>query len=148
ETANSFRGAPAARLPLGFSTLGCPKWDWATTVDFAASHGYAAIELRGIQDTVDLTRRPEFQPDRLSQTRRGLVDRGLVVSNLGASTNLHETDPATREQGLAEARGFIDLASTLRVPYVRVFGNKYLPGVPREQTLTHVAATLRTLGEY
>ena len=56
--------------------------------------------------------------------------------------------PAKREAGLAEARGFIDLASKLEVPYVRVFGNKYLPGMTREQTLTNVAATLRALGEY
>jgi len=138
----------AGRLPLGFSTLGCPKWDWLTTLDFAASHGYAAIELRGILDTVDLTKRPEFQPDRLAQTRRQLADRSLVISDLGASTNLHESDPAKREAGLAEARGFIDLAGTLKVPYVRVFGNKYLPDVPREQTLARVAETLRTLGEY
>jgi sugar phosphate isomerase/epimerase len=145
---NVLRGAPAARLPLGFSTLGCPTWDWLTTLDFAASHGYAAIELRGIQDTVDLTKRAEFQPGRLAQTRRELADRRLVISDLGASTNLHETDPAKREAGLAEARGFVDLAGTLTVPYVRVFGNKYLPDVPREQTLERVAATLRTIGEY
>jgi len=140
-------GAPA-RLPLGFSTLGCPKWDWLTTIDFAASHGFAAIELRGIQDTMDLTKRPEFQPDRLAQTRRELTDRGLVVSDLGASTNLHETDSAKRDAGLAEARGFIDLASALKAPYVRVFGNKFLPDVPREETLARVAATLRMLGDY
>src|SRR5947207_15900669 len=78
-------GLPA-RLPLGFSTLGCPKWDWLTAIDFAASHGFAAVELRGIQDTMDLIKRPEFQPDRLAQTRRELTDRGLVVSDLGAST--------------------------------------------------------------
>jgi sugar phosphate isomerase/epimerase len=144
----TLEGQAAKRLPLGFSTLGCPKWDWLTTLDFAASHGYAAIELRGIQETVDLTKRPEFQPDRIAQTRRELADRRLVISDLGASTNLHEMDPSKREAGLAEARGFIDLASALKTPYVRVFGNKYLPDVPREQTLAHVAATLRTLGEY
>ena len=140
--------APAARLPLGFSTLGCPQWDWLTTLDFAAAHGYSAIELRGIQDTVDLTKRPEFQAGRLAQTQRELADRRLVISDLGASTNLHETDPVKRDAGLTEAREFITLASRLKVPYVRVFGNKYLPGVPREQTLSRVAETLRSLGEY
>jgi sugar phosphate isomerase/epimerase len=140
--------ALAARLPLGFSTLGCPKWDWLATLDFAAAHGYSAIELRGIQDTVDLTKRPEFQASRVAQTQRELADRHLVISDLGASTNLHETDPAKREAGLTEARAFIELASTLKVPYVRVFGNKFLPGLPREQTLSRVAETLRSLGEY
>src|SRR5688572_10088520 len=63
----------AGRLPLGFSTLGSPKWDWLPTLDFAAAHGFAAIELRGLQQTMDISQRPEFQPARLAQTRR---DRG------------------------------------------------------------------------
>src|SRR5690349_22181213 len=103
--------AAAVRLPMGFSTLGCPRWDWITTLDFAATHGYSAIELRGIQDTVDLTKVPQFQAGRIAQTNRELADRQLVISDLGASTNLHEPDPAKREAGAAEARGFIDLAS-------------------------------------
>ena len=58
--------SPAGRLPLGFSTLGSPKWDWIQTLDFAAAHGFAAVELRGLQQTMDLSQRPEFQPDRVA----------------------------------------------------------------------------------
>lgn len=145
-------GAWAARhpshLPLGFSTLGCPKWDWRTILDFAASHRYAGIELRGIQDMMDLTRVPQLQPARVAQTKRELEDLGLIISDLGASTNLHETDEAKRAAGMSEARAFIDLASALGVPYIRVFGNKYIPDIPREQTLERVGAALRTLGTY
>ncbi|HEX9483005.1 MAG TPA: twin-arginine translocation signal domain-containing protein, partial [Gemmatimonadaceae bacterium] len=102
-----------SHLPMGFSTLGCPKWDWRTILDFAASHRYAAIELRGVQDTIDLTKVPQFQPAHIAQPRRELEDLGLVISDLGASTNLHETDEAKRGAGVNEARGFIDLASAL-----------------------------------
>ena len=137
-----------ARLPIGFSTLGSPKWDWLTTLDFAAAHGYSSIELRGILGVMDLPKSPIFQPARLAQTKRELAERSLVISDLGASTNLHEMEPAKLEPGMAEARGFIDLAATLGVPFVRVFGNKYVPGVPREQMLEHIARGLRTLGEY
>jgi sugar phosphate isomerase/epimerase len=136
------------RLPIGFSTLGCPTWDWLTALDFAAKHGYSAVELRGILDVMNLPASPIFHPGRMAQTKRELIDRSLVISDLGASTNLHEMDPAKREAGMAEARGFIDLASTLGVPFVRVFGNQFVPGVPREQMLEHIARGLRTLGEY
>ena len=136
------------RLPIGFSTLGSPTWDWLTTLDFAAAHGYSAIELRGLLDQMDLTKRAEFQAERLAQTQRELRDRSLVVTDLGASAHLHEMDPAKREIQLAEARRYIDLASALGVPYVRVFGNNYVPGVSREQTLERVARSLRELGEY
>ena len=138
----------SGRLPIGFSTLGSPKWDWLTTLDFAASHGFAAIELRGLLDQMDLTKRAEFQPGRLAQTKRELRDRSLVITDLGASASMHEVDPVKRDAQLAEGRRFIDLASALGVSFVRVFGNNYVAGVPREQMLDHIAKGLRELGEY
>jgi sugar phosphate isomerase/epimerase len=138
----------SGRLPIGFSTLGCPKWDWLEALDFAAAHGYSAVELRGIKDTMDLPKAAEFQPERLAQTQRELKERGLVISDLGASTNLHETAADKGSAGMTEARAFIGLASRIGVPYVRVFGNKFVDGVPREQTLELIARNLRTLGEY
>jgi sugar phosphate isomerase/epimerase len=138
----------SGRLPIGFSTLGSPKWTWIQTLDFAAAHGFAAVELRGILDQMDLSKVPEFQPDRLAQTRRELADRGLVVADLGASINLHEQDQAKRTAAMAETRRFIDLASALGTPYVRVFGNEYPKGMERKAVLEYIGAGLRELGEY
>ena len=138
----------SGRLPLGFSTLGSPKWTWAQTLDFAAAHGFAAIELRGILDQMDLSKVPEFQPDRLAQTKRELAERGLVVSDLGASINLHEQDQAKRATAMAETRRFVDLASAMGSPYVRVFGNEYPKGMERKAVLEYIGAGLRELGEY
>ena len=136
------------RLPLGFSTLGSPKWDWLQTLDFAAAHGFAGVELRGIQETMDLSKRPEFQPDRIAQTKRELAARGLVVPCLGASVNLHEQDAAKLGAAMAETRRFIDVASALDAPYVRVFGNEYPQGMPREAVLAYIGRGLHELGEY
>src|SRR2546429_9462186 len=38
--------AAGERLPIGFSTLGCPSWDWLKILDFAQQNGFAAVELR------------------------------------------------------------------------------------------------------
>jgi sugar phosphate isomerase/epimerase len=141
-------GTNGARLPLGFSTLGCPSWDWPRILDFAQTHGFTNVELRGIGTQMDLPLLPEFQPGRLAQTRGELAAHGLSVPCLGASTNLHEMEPAKHESEMAHARRFIDLAQELRAPYVRVFGNKYVAGVPRDAMLAHIAAGLRTLGDY
>jgi sugar phosphate isomerase/epimerase len=138
----------AGRLPLGFSTLGSPVWDWIQTLDFAAAHGFAAIELRGLQQTMDLSQRPEFQPDRAAQTKRELAARGLAVPCLGASVNLHEQDAAKLGAAMAETRRFIDIASAIGAPYVRVFGNEYVKGMPREEVHAYIARGLRELGEY
>ena len=141
-------GAPPGRLPLGFSTLGCPQWDLERVLAFAAEHGYAAVELRGLQETMDLPRHPEFAPERLAGLKQRLAPRVLRVPCLGSSAHMHEMDAAKHAAQLDEGRRFIDLAQALGAPYVRVFGDKYVEGVPRETMLAHVARGLRELGDY
>ena len=138
----------AKKLPLGFSTLGCPTWAWPKILDFAAEHQFASIELRGILENMDLTKVPEFSAEHLADARRQLAAHGLSVSCLGASAHMHEMDSAKHAVQLDEARRFIDLAQALGAPYVRVFGDEYVPGVPRAEMLAHIAGALRELGTY
>ena len=136
------------KLPLGFSTLGCPTWPWPKILDFAAEQEFAAIELRGILTNMDLTKVPELAPEHIAEAKRQLQVHGLTVSCLGASANMHDMDPTKHAAQLAEARAFIDLARALGAPYVRVFGNEYVKDVPRDQMLAHIAGALRSLGDY
>ncbi len=132
------RAKGGKRLPIAFSTLGCPAWNWKTVLDQADRLGYAAIELRGIEGEMDLTKRPELVGDGLKQTRRDLEALGIVISDLGASARMHEKDPAVRAAQLDEGRRFIDLAHALGVPYVRMFGDKLPPGETREDVIKRV----------
>src|SRR5437867_11858607 len=97
---------------------------------------------------MDLTHVPELAPERLGEAKRQLAEHGLRVPCLGSSANMHEMDAAKRAAQLDEARRFIDLARALGAPYVRVFGNKYVAGVPRPAMLAHIARGLRELGDY
>src|SRR5947199_9538540 len=99
---------------------------------------------------MDLTLAPELSRDggRIEESKRELRERGLRISDLGASGELHEQDPAKRAAQLDEARRFIDLAETLHAPYVRMFGNTYVNVVPRDMMLAHIARGLRELGDY
>jgi sugar phosphate isomerase/epimerase len=146
--------APAgepARLPIAFSTLGCPAWDLQKILNFAEEHGFAAIELRGLQGNLDLPSHPAFAAERIAQTKRDILSRSLRVACVSSSASLHESDPEKRSKILAEARRFIDLASTLGAPYVRVFGDSPDSGhpvVPGDELKARVAAGLRELGDY
>jgi len=142
------RSGEGERLPLGFSTLGCPTWPWPKILDFAAEHQFSSIELRGILTNMDLTRVPELAPERLADAKRQLAAHGLVVSDLGASAQMHDMDPMKHAAQLDEARRFIDLAQALGAPYVRVFGNEYVKDVPRDAMLAHIAGSLHELGDY
>src|SRR5438128_8481974 len=81
--------AAGERLPIGFSTLGCPSWDWLKILDFAQQNGFAAVELRGMQGTMDLPSRPEFGAARLAQSKKEIAERGLQISCVSSSANLH-----------------------------------------------------------
>src|ERR1041385_872353 len=93
---------PAAKLPIAVSTLGCPKWDWNTIVKNTSSWGFAALELRGIQDQMDLTKCAEFSGTRLKTTLQELSAAGLSISDLGASAQMHEPDPVKRAKHMDE----------------------------------------------
>src|SRR2546430_14015134 len=100
ETAAAILASPrslrsAARLPIGFSTLGCPAWTWKQILDFAQTHDYAAIELRGLQKNMDLTLAPELSRDgeRIEESKRELRARGVKIYVLGAQATLHEKEP-------------------------------------------------------
>jgi sugar phosphate isomerase/epimerase len=138
--------AATARLPLAFSTLGCPGWTWPQILDFAEQHGFAAVELRGLLGDMNLPARPEFAPDKIPSAKRDVAAHGLKIACVSSSAEMHVADPQKRAQQLADARSFIDLAAALGAPYVRVFGNK-MEG-PREEVIARVASGLHELGEY
>jgi sugar phosphate isomerase/epimerase len=144
--ASRFLWGSDERVPLAFSTLGCPAWDWKKILEFAQGNGFAAIELRGLMGNLDLPSSPEFAPGQIAQTRKQVADHGLKICDLGSSSEMHVADAKQRAQQLGDARRFIDLASALEAPYVRVFGNE-LRG-PREEVITRVADGLHQLGEY
>jgi sugar phosphate isomerase/epimerase len=143
-------GSPAetGRLPISVSTLGCPKWDWNTIVGNTSKWGFAALELRGIQDQMDLPKCAEFSGSRLKGSMADLSAAGLKVSDLGASAQMHEPDPAKRAKHMDEVRRFVDLAHAMGAPYVRVFPNQFVPGEDKRVTFARISEGLHELGEY
>jgi sugar phosphate isomerase/epimerase len=139
------------QLPLAFSTLGCPAWEWNKILEFASQHGFAAIELRGLEGNLDLPAHPIFAAERIGQTKRKIHARQLRIACVSSSANLHVADPEKRAKELRDARRFIDLAKALGAPYVRVFGGKAESDksqMPSEETKTRVATALHELGKY
>ena len=136
------------RYPIAFSTLGCPGWGWTAVLDQADRLGYSAIELRGVKGEMDLPTVPELSGTRLAESRREVASRGLVVSDLGASSRMHDKDPAERRKQLDDGRRFIDLAHALGVRYVRMFGNNIPPGEAHEEVFKRVADGFSEMAAY
>jgi sugar phosphate isomerase/epimerase len=138
----------SARYPIAFSTLGCPNWTWNTILENADRYGYAALELRGIAGEMDLPKVPEFVGTRLAEAKRDLAAAGLVVAGLGASARMHEKDPVVRAAQFDEGRRFIDLAQAMGVKYVRMFGDKFPEGEPRDEVMKRVIEGFRAMAAY
>lgn len=143
--------AKPRHLPIAFSTLGCPAWPLSKILDFAEQHGYAAVELRGLEGNLDLPSYPAFAPAQIAQTKRDIAGHGLKIASVSTSSSMHEADPEKRKKILDDARRSIDLASALGVSYIRVFGNspdseKHL--APDQDLRARVAGGLHELGEY
>ena len=139
------------KLRLAFSTLGCPKWDFEKILDFASQHGFAGVELRGLEGNLDLPSHPIFAPERIDQTKQEIRARNLQIACVSSSANLFMEHPEQRAKELKDAQRFIDLAAALGSPCVRVFGGKAESDkspVPDAGTKARVAAGLRELGKY
>src|SRR5215831_1228272 len=133
-------GKTAKRLPIAFSTLGCPNWEWKKILDQAAQNGFAAIEMRGLMGEMDLPKSPQFTGAKLKESLKDLDALGLKISDLGASANMHEPEAAKRAKQMDEAKRFIELAHQLRAPYVRVFPNQLVKGEERKTTIDRIVA--------
>jgi len=139
------------RLPIAFSTLACPTWEWKKILEFAVEHQFAAIELRGLEGNLDLPSHAIFAPERIAQTKQEILSSKLQIACVSSSANLHFADPEKRLKELNDARRFIDLAAALGAPCVRVFGGKDesdTAPMPDDKTKARVAAGLRELGSF
>lgn len=140
-----------SKIPIAFSTLACPTWEWQKVLDFAMQHGFGAVELRGLVGQMDLPSLPLFAADHIDQTKKEILANKLKIACVSSSAQLYVEDPTKRAKELADARRFIDLASTLGAPYVRVFGGKADSDknpVPSDDTKARVASGLHELGVY
>ena len=134
---------------LSFSTLGCPDWSFDKITNFAASHGYDGIELRGIQREMDLTKVRELSTTQSRQeTLRIMKEKGLRFVDLGSSATLHFREPAERLKNLNEGRRFIDLAEQLECRFVRVFPNNFPKEVDKATTMDLMIKGLLELADH
>nr|WP_294949893.1 sugar phosphate isomerase/epimerase family protein [uncultured Mucilaginibacter sp.] len=134
---------------LSFSTLGCPDWDFARIIDFAALHGYSGLELRGIMREMDLTKVKELATaESRKDTLQLMKDKGLRFVDLASSCALHFAKGAERQKNLDEGKRFIDLAQQLDCPFVRAFPNNIPKGQDKAVTMALITLGLLELAEH
>ena len=121
------------------STLGCAELDLSETIALAARHGIGELELRALEDRLDL---PAYLAETFGEPAR-LRDRlaaaPVRVTVLDTSLRLIGNDARDREALLA----FIPWAEALGVPWLRVFDGGELSDAPDRDSMREAVETVR-----
>ena len=118
---------------IAFSTLAFPDATLAAAASAGRRWGYSGIELRLIDgELID----PAMSATRRARVRRILAAAGLPVVAVDSSIRLTAEDPGP------ELHRFLQLASDLAAPLVRVFGGALDPPLARRDRLRHAARVL------
>ena len=94
-------------MKLAFSTLGCPSYSWTDIYPMAKDLGFDGIEIRGIAGRTFAPNTAPFLSNRRDRTRAQLDRLGLA-------------DDSRREDNINEVTSYIELASDMGTPYVRL----------------------------
>lgn len=113
-----------------FTTLGCPDWDLDTVIRNGSSYGFSAVDFRGLQEEIDVTKLAAFTSD-LAETKRKFSDVNLAVG--GISTSIRICDETKIDANLEEVRRTIPIAAELDVALLRVFGGGLPEGKSKEE---------------
>lgn len=105
-------------MKLSFSTLGCPGWPWKVIFSSAKDIGMDGIEVRCIGDELYAPKCVEFIGENAQKTIDMLKAADMSIPVLDSNAVL--AIPEAEEKSMAEAKEYIDLASRIGVPYVRV----------------------------
>ncbi len=110
-------------MKLSFSTLGCPDWDLEKVIAKAVEYSYDGIELRGLQQNLDITRLPQFT-NMASQTLSRFQDAGIEIACFSSSVFLSQPNPKNEIKSLDEIKRYADLCELFGTKYIRLFGGK------------------------
>lgn len=132
-------------MKLAFSTLGCPQWGLKEIIRAAGVYGFQGIEIRGLQDDLDVTRRIEFS-GQANLTCRQLQEQGIEIACFSSSVELSSPDAGDGSASLDELKRYAQLCVTFGTPFIRIFGGR-IGSLTRESALDAAATNLRTMAE-
>lgn len=130
------------------NTIGFPDWTLEQVARFAHQHSVNLVEIRGLENSLDLLSLPDFaDPRRLEQVIQLL--QVLNVRILSLNLGFRFMDVGVDSEMLASIASYAKLAATLNTPYLRFFaGGDPSTAVGREALAEKAARVLEVIGPY
>ena len=123
-------------MKLGFSTLGCPAWSLEHAIAQAEEIGFEGIELRVLDGEIITPEQIRVQTPRL---RRAFGGSDVQLAVLDSSVALSTSSVTERRKQEADLLAWIEIAQSLGVERIRVFGGRRPEGVTLPQAVRNVA---------
>ena len=133
-------------MKLAFSTLGCPKWSFEQIVKNAHEMGYEAVELRGVGNQLRMEELECMRPENRGAFQELLEKNQIKLCAAGTSVQFHDAEKVP--EALEEGRMALRLCTELDIPFIRVFGNAFPEGEPREAVICRVTEGISALCNY
>jgi len=122
-----------------FSTLGCPELALEEALDLAARFGLRRIEIRSLENRVDMPAYFAEHWKTADRIREQLSRHKLCISSLDTSLKLIGSNGEDRDEFLR----FVPWAEELKVPYLRVFDGGTAEGSLRSTERDEAVGTIR-----
>lgn len=117
-------------MKLSFMTWSCPEWDCNQILKAAKKYGYQGVEIR-----VECNHKHKIELN-LSKKDRSLAKRmfkeeGIEIPCIATSLQFAIPDDKERRENIEKLKKYIELASDIGSPYIRVFGGNFMPLEPK-----------------
>lgn len=133
-------------MRLSFSTLGCPEWSFEQIIKNAHEMGYEAVELRGVGNQLRMEKLECLRPENRGAFKALLEKNQIELCVAGTSVQFHDAEKV--QEALEEGRLALRLCTELGIPFIRVFGNRFPEGEPRETVMRRVEEGISALCGY
>lgn len=123
-------------MKFSFSTLGCPYYNLDQIISMAKKCGYTGVEFRIYQGQEDLRKCEEFNKMNIAATKKRFQAENLQIACLSSSARFAYPDAENQKNQLEHALIYLQMASELECPYVRIFAGPYpvnFSGKPRSE---------------
>jgi len=131
-------------MNICFSTLGCPGYDLDQVIALARKYRIENLEIRGLEGTMELAEMKALDREHIAESRKKLGDIRLLVFGSDLCMDYSVKD----EDLIPKGKKLIDGVSSLKIPYIRVFGNMIFEGEDEEKALAAIARRLQILSDY
>ena len=125
--------------------LWAQDWDLPTIISNCKKAGFQGVELRTQHAHKVET---SLNSDQRSEVKKRFADGGITCIGYGSNFEYHSPDQAILRKNIEETKDYIKLCRDIGATGIKVKPNDLPAGIPKEKTITQIAASLNEVGKF